>query len=94
MALLMAPFGRMAAAESSSHHPQSPIAHCDDMPQPADDAPEESVIDCMIACATLAAANTKSVEFVEAEPAPPEARIFPRVAGIKLTADPPPPRLS
>ena len=84
----------MAAAESSSHHSQSSMGHCDDMQQPVDNGPDKSVIDCMIACATLAAATTRNVAIVEVEPVVPEARILPRFTGINLTADPPPPRLT
>lgn len=91
--LLVAPVGRMAAAEAMLHQPAAMTGHCDDMMPPADDEADGSMIDCMIACATVLPAESDPGELTALEMMMPlslAARIF---DGIDLTADPPPPRL-
>ncbi len=93
VALLVAPFGRVAAAESMAHQPASMTGHCDDMVPPADDEANGSMIDCMIACATVLPAESDQVESSGVETMMPLS-LAPRIFdGIDLTADPPPPRL-
>ena len=97
LALLVAPFGRMAAAEAMTMPHAAPMAmagHCDDMPQPDQDKMGKSAIDCMIACATLAAVSAPAMEMAEPEIVSPQPRAVFRFAGISLEADPPPPRFS
>ena len=105
LALLISPFGRMAAAETMSHSAPaaadtmahhgmgSMVGHCDDM-APRDGDTEGAMIDCMIACATMIPADTAQVIEARAEliaPLAMPARFF---DGIQLEAEPPPPRLS
>ena len=95
LALIIAPFGRMGAAEAMPHHsPGAMAGHCNDMEPPADGPSDTSAIDCMIACATLAAAAGPTLETGASEITVPLARAVRFFAGIALVADPPPPRLS
>lgn len=96
LALALAPFGRMAAAEAKAmpHHSATAMPdHCAGEPQP-DEGLQPSSIDCMIACAAMAPAA--AMEFV----APPVALVEPTAppelipAGIRPEAEPPPPRFS
>ena len=76
------------------HQPAAMTGHCDDMMPPADDEAEGSMIDCLIACATVLPAESGQMASTSLEMMMPlslAARIF---DGIDLTADPPPPRLS
>ena len=94
-ALVMAPFGRMGAAEAMPNHsPGAMAGHCDDMSPPADGSADKAAIDCMIACATLAAAVSPLVEIPQPEMTMPLAQAVRAFAGIDLQAEPPPPRLS
>ena len=96
LALALAPFGRMAAAEAKAmphHEAMAMSGHCAGEPQPDQDR-HPSSIDCMIACAAMAPAATP--DFVpppvaHAEPTSAPALIL---AGILPEAEPPPPRLS
>ena len=100
LALLVAPFGRMAAAEAATmpHH-QAPTAmagHCSEMPAP-EQAPAERgtmTIDCLVACATIAAPETPALAAVEALAVSPASRVLNAFIGIHPEADPPPPRRS
>ena len=98
IALLVAPFGRMAAAEASAmphHGAAAPAAsHCPDMPAPDGGDGSQSSIDCMIACAAVTAADAPALA-----PAPPSRAVTAirrvvRFSGLNPQADPPPPRLS
>ena len=98
LALLVAPFGRMAAAETMpvSHHAAATAAmadHCADLPAPEQDRPDQS-IDCMMACAAMAAADAPAFETEAFAPAEPERLPLPSFTGLNPEADPPPPRYS
>lgn len=92
-ALMLAPFGRMGAAEARPmpHHQAMPV-HCVGQPQPAGDDSAPVSIDCMIACAAMtpaAAPFFAPPPAAEAAPAPIPASAL---AGIRPDAEPPPPR--
>ena len=105
LALLISPFGRMAAAETMTHSAPaaadsmaqqemgSMAGHCDDM-APGDGETEGAMIDCMIACATLMPADTAQAAAAKAELIAPLAVPALFFDGIQLEAEPPPPRLS
>lgn len=97
LALVFAPFGRIAAAEAMAmphHQPIAMAGHCENMPAPDDGDRDKVAIDCMIACAVMAAADGPMVEAMAA-PASRPARIeHPAFAGLHPEADPPPPRIS
>jgi hypothetical protein len=96
-ALLIAPFGRMAAAEASAmpHHGAAMTAgHCEGMPQPDPGKTHKMSVDCALACAAIAPPETSALA------APPLAATAPvRLArsihaGLHPESDPPPPRFS
>ena len=95
LALLIAPFGRIAAAEAMPHHGAEAIeSHCAGSEAPDGDNKERTAIDCMVACAAMASAAELSLA-----PSPLPATILcalPNLtrAGIQHEADPPPPRFS
>lgn len=100
LALLVAPFGRMAAAEAmAAPHHSSPTAmagHCSDMPAP-DRAPEDRgamTIDCLVACATIAAPDAPELAAVEPLAVSPAHLLLTAFVGIHPEAEPPPPRRS
>jgi hypothetical protein len=96
LALALAPFGRMAAAEAKAmpHHAAMAMpGHCAGQPQPDQDR-HPATIDCMMACAAMAphaATDFVPPTVAHAEPASAPALIL---AGILPEAEPPPPRLS
>lgn len=95
VALFAAPFGRTAMAQTMTHHPAMVMAgHCDEMPRPAHGKADKSSIDCMFACATLAPAASVSLEVIAISPLVPQRLPVRSFAGIDLTSDPPPPRIS
>jgi hypothetical protein len=96
LALMLAPFGRMAAAEAKAapHHEMSMMApHCPEPSSPDGNKAGMSV-DCMIACAAMVPAPTAAL--VPPAAAEPTVATFPErmLAGIRPEAEPPPPRLS
>ena len=102
VALLVAPFGRMAAAEAmpqshGSHQshgaPMQMAGHCNDMPR-SDHGKAGKAIDCMIACATLAPAEGPTMPRCESHAMLPEPLQIFTTAGISPAMDPPPPRFS
>ena len=100
LALLVAPFGRMAAAEAMAmpHHaaPAAMAGHCGDTPAP-DQAPAERgamTIDCLVACATIAAPDAPELAVVESLVVSPQPCRLSTFIGIQHQADPPPPRRS
>ena len=98
VALLLAPFGRMAAAEASAmpHHGDRAAAasgHCDGMPAQGEGRPDRA-IDCMIACAALASAEAPTAAAAPALAPMPEPAAARQFSGIDPEADPPPPRFS
>ncbi|MGQ0590244.1 MAG: hypothetical protein ACT4N8_12060 [Sphingosinicella sp.] len=100
LALLVAPFGRMAAAEAMAapHHSSPPprAALPRDMPAP-DRAPEDRgamTIDCLVACATIAAAEAPALAALEPLAVSPASRALTAFIGIHPEAEPPPPRHS
>ena len=100
LALLIAPFGRMAAAEAATMpHGQAPTAmagHCSDMPAPDPDEPGHGTmtIDCLVACATIATPDAPALAAILFSPATPEPGRLALFIGLHPEADPPPPRLS
>ena len=100
LALLVAPFGRIAAAEAmtSSHEPAMAMAgHCEEMPAPGQDRSDrthEASIDCLVACAAVATAESAPLAAVPAAASPRVGVTLPEFAGLHPEADPPPPRLS
>ena len=100
LALLVAPFGRIAAAEAMMV-PQQPMAamsgHCDDMPAPAQhrgDRTHKASIDCLVACAAMATAENVPLVQNFAVVSMPAGYVLPEFSGLHPEADPPPPRLS
>jgi len=98
LALLAAPFGRMAAAETAlmPHHGGMAAAasgHCDDMPQP-EEGTADRAIDCLIACAAATPPEAAAVPAGGFAAAAPEAAAPRHFAGITPEAEPPPPRFS
>lgn len=96
LALAVAPFGRMAAAEAMApaHHTATAApGHCDDMPAPDGDEADK-LLDCLTACASLAAADASPLPVLTAAPASLQAQPPAGAAGVNPEADPPPPRLS
>lgn len=96
LALVLAPFGRMAAAEAiapSHHQTMTAPGHCDDMPAPAKGKAGKT-LDCLTACASLAAADSASLSAPIAMPAALRAAVPADAAGIEPEAEPPPPRFS
>lgn len=100
LALLIAPFGRMAAAEAAAmpHHaaPTAMAGHCSEMPAP-DQSPAERgtmAIDCLVACATIATPETPALSVVEPLVVSPAPRALTAFSGIQPEAEPPPPRRS
>lgn len=97
LALLVAPFGRMAAAEAMvmPHHQAAAMpGHCDEMPAGDEDGADKTAIDCMIACAAMAVAETPNlVASPDVAPAPISLTL-PDLPGLNPEAEPPPPRLS
>ena len=97
LALLVAPFGRMAAAEAMTtpHHQAAAMpGHCDDMPMPDQDGGDKVAIDCMIACAAVATATAPLLAFIAPMVATPVGETLPLFTGRNPSADPPPPRFS
>jgi hypothetical protein len=96
IALLAAPFGRMAAAEAMPDHSAMAMAggHCDTMPASGTGESDDRSIDCMIACAAMATAEPPSLSPPPAAAAAPAARLLAAPGGLHPEADPPPPRRS
>ena len=98
LALLVAPFGRIAAAEAMTM-PQQPMAamsgHCDDRPAPHHgDRTGKASIDCLVACAAMATAEDAPLVRNIAAVSLPASFVLPLFSGLHPEADPPPPRLS
>lgn len=98
LTLVMAPFGRMGAAEATTmphHAPMAMAGHCAGQPLPGQDHDKGAAsIDCMIACAAMAPVAAPEVvppPPAQAEPVAPRALIL---AGISPEAETPPPRVS
>lgn len=97
VALVLAPFGRMGVAEAKAmprHAVSAMTAHCPDMPLPDGGGDNGMTIDCMMACATMAAAAAPLVPPPQAEEAVVTALPFTFFPGIRPEAEPPPPRFS
>lgn len=97
LALVVSPFGRVAAAEAMTvaHAPAAMTGHCADTPEPEQDRhPDKSSIDCLVACVAMAAAET--IVLAVAIPAPQlrHVSVPPGFSGLNPEAEPPPPRLS
>jgi hypothetical protein len=97
--LVLAPFGRIGLAQAHAlamphAAPATMPSHCSGEPAPSPDQDKSDRIDCMTACAAIAAP-------VGPVFAPPPACGMARVAlaafalaGIRPEAEPPPPRIS
>lgn len=97
LVLMLAPFGRAAAAETRAmpHQAMQVASPCPDQPQPAGDSDRGKMeIDCMSACAAMAPAADPFVIPPIAALVPPEPNPMPSRAGIRPEAEPPPPRLA
>ncbi len=97
LALLFAPFGRMAAAEAmaapAAHH-MTAGGHCQDMPAPEDPESTPTAIDCAVACAVVAPPCAPAVAAAPRLVQPQAGARLATFSGVKPEADPPPPRLS
>jgi hypothetical protein len=92
-ALLLAPFGRLGLAQATPHHaPMAMNAHCAGQPMPDRGKSQRMAVDCMIACAAVAAVAAPFVLPPPAARAAPSATPASFLAGIRPEADPPPPR--
>lgn len=100
VALVVAPFGHMAAAEAmtpSHHSAMATPAHCPEMPAPAPhkgDRTDKAMIDCQAACAAMA---TLQAPDLPVPPAATSSRVtlpIPLFAGLQPEAETPPPRHS
>lgn len=94
-ALVLAPFGRIGAAEARpiGHHEAMQMAgHCADGPAPADG--NRMPIDCMIACAAMTGAAPPLPMAPPAGEAAPAPNALVHLAGVRPEAEPPPPRIS
>lgn len=92
-ALVLAPFGRLGLAQATPHHaPMAMNAHCAGQPVPDRGKSHKMAVDCMIACAAMAAAGALFILPLPAPRAAPSARPTSLLAGIRPEADPPPPR--
>ena len=99
VALLLAPFGRMAAAEAMArpHQPAAATAgHCSDMPSDRGkgDRPHKAQIDCLSACAAMATLESPFIPGFVCSASPLVAGIALPFAGLHPQSDPPPPRRS
>lgn len=97
LALLAAPFGRIGAAEASAMpgHGAAGAGHCEGMPMPEPASGDErGAIDCMIACAAIAAADAPALDSVQAAPGVEAHRAPAAFAGLSPESEPPPPRFS
>ena len=97
VALLVAPFGRMAAAEAMAMPRHAAVAmagHCDDMPAPGQHESGKAAIDCLTACAVMTPADAPALA-AEAplRAVPAESTPLP-ISGLRPESDPPPPRFS
>lgn len=96
IAVAVAPFGRMAAAEAAvpSHHmTMTAPGHCDDSPAPDGDNAGKT-LDCLTACASLAAVEAAALAILVHPPAAAVALPTAGAAGLVPEAEPPPPRFS
>jgi len=98
LALIVAPFGRVAAVEAMAmpHQPAAAMAgHCQDMPAPdPDERSGKSSIDCLVACAAIATAEAFVLTAGSHAALPQDEFVLPGFAGLHPEAEPPPPRLS
>lgn len=95
-AMIVAPFGRAAAAETMTathHEPMAMTGHCDPMPASGQSEKDKS-IDCMTACAAMAPAEAPPLQTRLPTAATPVSRALPACSGLHPEADPPPPRFS
>lgn len=95
IALLAAPFGRIAAAEATTAPHGAAMAmaggHCDTMPKSDSGGPDRS-IDCMIACAMLAHSGGTALRMPAPGAPAPLGLARAGLSGLHPEADPPPPR--
>ena len=89
-ALLATPFGHMKA---SAHGGAQAMANPCHGNAPASGKADRKAIDCAIACAAIAPAEPAPVRRIVSPAAGPAPAALPAFPGIRLTKDPPPPRL-
>ncbi|HEX8641243.1 MAG TPA: hypothetical protein VF704_08805 [Allosphingosinicella sp.] len=97
LALLFAPFGRVAAAEAMAapaHHAMAAAGHCDKMPVPDDPDSDTAAVDCAMACAAVAPPAAPALAPAPLPVRPGSATFFATFSGVTPASDPPPPRLS
>ena len=97
LALLFAPFGRVAAAQAVATPNQGAAVmagHCNEIPVAPEPKSDEMAVDCMIACAVVAAPAAPSLASPPAAQTIHAAGVPGRFIGLHPESDPPPPRLS
>ena len=98
LALAVAPFGRLAAAEAMArpHQPAAAAGHCADMPADPDqgDSSHKAQIDCLSACAAMATAGSALLPAFAMAASPRNELLVSLYVGLDPEADPPPPRRS
>ena len=98
LALMLAPFGRIGMAEARAASATVASEHCAGMPAHGEERPtdEDMAVDCMVACAALAAIPAPFA--APSPPAPANAAPVPlpqvALGGLLPDAELPPPRLS
>jgi len=93
IALAVAPFGRIGAAQATAGHAAMAMTvHCAGQPMPDGDKGHRMAPDCMIACAAMAPAPAPFVRPLPALAAAPFGLPSPFLFGIRPESDPPPPR--
>jgi hypothetical protein len=97
VALLLAPFGRAAAAEAMAMPDTIAAAmagHCNDGPEPADHRSDGAAVDCLIACGVMTPAAGPALVAEPPLRLVPATSPLPAISGLHPEADPPPPRFS
>jgi hypothetical protein len=93
IALALAPFGRIGAAQAmAGHGPMAMTAHCAGQLMPGGDKSHPMAVDCMIACAAMAPAPASFALPPPTLAAAPVGLPLSLLSGIRPEAEPPPPR--
>jgi hypothetical protein len=98
--LVLASFGRLGVAQAQapempSHSaPAAMAGHCADQPAPPADGDKSDRVDCMAACAAMAAPAGAAFAPPPTGAMARAASPAPTLAGIRPEAEPPPPRCS
>jgi hypothetical protein len=93
IALALSPFGRIGVSQAmTGHGPMAMAGHCAGQPMSDGDKGHRMAVDCMIACAAMAAAPSPFALPPPIHACMPIAAPMTRLTGIRPEADPPPPR--